>query len=446
MSSEVAVRARGLGKAYPIYSRPSNRLLHMLSRGRMGQPMEFWAVHHVDLDLCRGETVGIVGRNGSGKSTLLEMISGTLEPTCGEVQVQGRVAALLGLGAGFNDEFTGRDNVHLSAAILGLTPKEIGSVFDAIVAFADIGVFIDQPVKTYSSGMYARLAFAVAIHTMPDVLILDEILSVGDEAFQRKCFARIEEIKAQGATILFVSHTAASILELCDRAVLLDGGIQLLTGSPHTVITLYQKLLHASPERTAEIRAQIQQEARAPGSVIPERGKDGEETADAETEEREEEWGAFDPSLESRSVVTYPVNGAEIRGPTLSAASGQPVNCLISGRPYSLSYEVVFEKDAFDVRYATLIKTVTGLELGGGTWPSIGSSGPDVPAGTTVAVSFQFTCHLNPGVYFLNCGVVGCGGQQLHRIVDALAFRVLPLEERTTFGHVCFGHSAAVSS
>jgi len=450
MSSEVAVRAFGLGKAYPIYAQPADRLKHLLSRGRFARPRQFWAVRDVSLELLRGETVGIVGRNGSGKSTLLELISGTLEPTCGEVSVDGRVAALLGLGVGFNPEFTGRDNVRLNAAILGLGPREIERVFDQILAFADIGAFIDQPVKTYSSGMYARLAFAVAIHSVPDVLVIDEILSVGDEAFQRKCFARIEAIKARGATILFVSHTAASVLELCDRAVLLEAGVHLLTGSPRTVIALYQKLLYAPSEQAGAVLDEIAREARDPGSVVPPPGTteavpaEAPEPAPGDPPREPEELAFLDPFLESQSALFYEVNGAELLDPRITTTSGSPVNCLSPRGRYVFRYDVRFEKDAFDVHYHTLVKTVNGFELGGGTHPQIGELGRDVTAGCRVSVAFEFECRLNPGVYFLNCGVTGCGGQQLHRIIDAVAFRVLPDPAPTTFGHVHFGHRAVV--
>jgi len=211
----------------------------------------------VDLTLGRGETVGIVGRNGSGKSTLLQIICGTLQPTAGDVNVNGRVAALLELGAGFNPDFTGRENVYLNGAIIGLSREEIDAEFEKIERFADIGQFINQPTKSYSSGMYVRLAFSVAIHANPDILIIDEALSVGDEAFQRKCFARIEQMQAKGTTILFVSHSAQAVIELCDRAVLLDAGEILLTGTPKQVVGQYQRLMNLTGEAAEKARTVI---------------------------------------------------------------------------------------------------------------------------------------------------------------------------------------------
>jgi len=458
MSSEVVIRARGLGKAYAIYERPSDRLREIVSRGRWAHAQRFWAVRGVDLEVRRGETVGLVGRNGSGKSTLLEMISGTLEPSEGSVEVSGRVAALLELGAGFNDDFTGRENVRLNGAILGLSPRELDLRFDEIVAFADIGPFLDQPVKTYSSGMFARLAFAVAIHATPDILVVDEILSVGDEAFQRKCFAKIEDIKRRGGSILFVSHTAATVIELCDRAMLLDGGRALLTGSPQTVVALYQRLAYAPSSQADAVRDLIEDEARHPGryeanltgsAADAERGpqpevhSDPEATEESDAQPEDPAW--LDPHLVSQSVLRYEPNGALIRDPMLLAASGEQVNSLAPGRVYRFRYNVDFDKDAADVRYHTLVKTVTGLELGGGTHPAIGVLGFEAKAGLMMEVTFEFCCALNAGVYFLNCGVMGGAGDQLHRIVDAVAFRVMPESEATTFGHVHFDHKATVA-
>jgi lipopolysaccharide transport system ATP-binding protein len=247
LPSDLSIRARGLSKAYRIFKAPEDRLKQMLFGRWRSFHHEFWALRDVDLDVHKGETVGLIGINGSGKSTLLQLICGTLTPTNGTVRVRGRIAALLELGAGFNPEFTGHDNVFINGAILGMTQKQMEARYNDIVKFADIGEFLDQPVKTYSSGMYARLAFAVAIHVDPEILMVDELLSVGDEAFQRKCFARIREIRNAGATVLFVSHAAPTIVQLCDRAVLLDHGRRLLTANPKLAVAKYQKLVYAPP-------------------------------------------------------------------------------------------------------------------------------------------------------------------------------------------------------
>ena len=255
MSSDgIAIRVRDVSKHYFLYARPEDRLkqsiVPRLQRLAGRTPAKYYrdfaALNGVSFEVRRGETVGIIGRNGSGKSTLLQIICGTLQPSSGSVEVNGRIAALLELGAGFNAEYTGRENVYLNAAILGLARSEIDQRFEAIARFADIGEFIDQPVKTYSSGMYVRLAFATAINVDPDILVVDEALAVGDEAFQRKCYARIEEIQAKGGTILFVSHAAQTIVQLCSRALLIDGGELLLEGRPKIVTGQYQRLMNAS--------------------------------------------------------------------------------------------------------------------------------------------------------------------------------------------------------
>ena len=241
----VVIRVENLGKCYHIYDRARDRLkqalVPKLSKFIRRSPTapyyrDFWALKDVSFEVRQGETVGIIGRNGSGKSTLLQMIAGTLLPTTGTVGTKGRVVALLELGAGFNPEFTGVENVFMNATILGLNHKEVDNRFDRIAAFADIGEFIHQPVKHYSSGMYARLAFAVAINVEPDILVVDEALAVGDEPFQRKCFSRIEKIKNDGAAILFVSHSGNAVINLCDRAILLHKGERIYTGVPKRAV------------------------------------------------------------------------------------------------------------------------------------------------------------------------------------------------------------------
>jgi len=245
--NDLAIHVEGLGKCYNIYDRPQDRLKQSIMprlRRMMGAAphsyaREFWALNDVSFDVRKGETVGIIGRNGSGKSTLLQMICGTVTPTTGSIRTNGRVAALLELGAGFNPEFTGRENVYLNASLLGLTSQEVDERFDRIAAFADIGQFIDQPVKQYSSGMFARLAFSVAIHVDPDILIVDEILAVGDAAFQRRCLQKFYEVREKGCTILFVSHDQYQVKSICQRALYLDRGVQKMFGQAGRVIDQY---------------------------------------------------------------------------------------------------------------------------------------------------------------------------------------------------------------
>ncbi|MGH0038414.1 MAG: ABC transporter ATP-binding protein [Myxococcota bacterium] len=440
MSSDWALRLAGVSKCYPAYRRPTDPLWHQLTGRPPATGDGVWAVRDVDLEVARGETVGLLGRNGCGKSTLLQMVCGTLDPTRGQVAVRGRVAALLELGAGFNPDFTGRENILLNASILGLAPEAIEARMDRVLRFADIGAYVDRPVRFYSSGMFARLAFAVAINVDPDVLVIDEILSVGDEAFQRKCFARIEEIRSQGATILFVSHSTAAVAELCDRVWVMDEGEVLFDGPAREAVTHYHQLLYAPPDRAASVR-----EALRAGRSPAEASED--EPVSEEPAAREKGAGAarpealFDPQLVPESTVVYDAHGARIASPRLRDLEGREVNCLHGGERYEFEYRVEFEKDCFDVRYHMLLKRVSGLELGGGVAPPVAEAGQRVAAGEGRRVGFQLDCHLNPGVYFLNCGVTGNGGEQLHRIVDALVFRVMPASSsaRTVFGAVDFG-------
>jgi lipopolysaccharide transport system ATP-binding protein len=243
MSSETVIAVSNLGKCYQIYGKPRDRLFQMFSRGGRQYYREYWALRDVFFELRGGETFGIVGRNGAGKSTLLQLICGTLSPTTGSVSVKGRIAALLELGAGFNPEFSGRENVYLSATVMGLSKEEIDARYAQIVAFSGIGDFIDQPVKTYSSGMYVRLAFSVATSIEPDILIVDEALSVGDGEFSRKSFDRIMRLKEQGATILFCSHSLYQVEALCDRVLWLDQGRMVHLGLPTTVLSEFKNYL-----------------------------------------------------------------------------------------------------------------------------------------------------------------------------------------------------------
>lgn len=427
MCSEVAIQVKDVSKHFRMYDSQRARLLQLFSKKQYYK--EFAALDNVSLVINKGETVGIVGRNGSGKSTLLQIICGTLTPTEGEVTTHGRVAALLELGSGFNPEFSGRENVYMNASVLGLCDAQIDARFESIEAFAEIGDFIDQPVKNYSSGMMVRLAFAVAINVDPQILIIDEALAVGDELFQRKCYARIEAIKAQGATILFVSHASNTVIGLCDRAILLDGGKKVTEGTPKAVIGQYQRLLNAPADKTKALREQILagvEEVQAP--LADERREAGE---------LDQTGGDyFDPHLLSQTVLPYESRGAFISDPQLFNSQGQKVNCLKAGETYRYTYRVRFDRDASSVRFGMLIKTTTGVELGGATSAKQASQGISVvSAGSVLSVEYSFVCRLNEGLYFLNAGVSGDCGEgfhHLHRVVDVLCFRVNP--DNTQFG------------
>ncbi len=443
----------GLEKTFRMYQKPQDRLKQMvlprLGRNKGQYFKTFTALKGISLSLGRGETVGIVGRNGSGKSTLLQIICGTLQPTAGQVKINGRVAALLELGAGFNPEFTGRENVYLNGAIIGMEKDEINARFEDIARFADIGQFMDQPTKSYSSGMYVRLAFSVAIHAEPDILVVDEALSVGDEAFQRKCFARIEAMQDRGATILFVSHSAQTVIELCDRAVLLDAGEILISGSPKRVVGQYQRLLNLTGEQAAKTRETIKRMAAQDDNrdIDDNPDNDAGEVANTATQyagaaEQEltfnetmaKESGPIDPSwydpdLISKSAVTYDTQGATILDLKVSNRAGKQVNYIAAGRRYAVRYKVAFDKNVDKLLYGFMFKTVNGVELAGAN--NMRVPRPQIhkaKAGDTVAVDVDFTCNLMPGTYFITAGVMAMVDDEfvfLHRIVDALAIHVM---------------------
>jgi len=434
-SDRLAIHLRGVEKTFSIYERPHHRLLEsLLGTRRRTWHREFHALHGIDLDVRHGETVGLIGRNGAGKSTLLQIICGILTPTRGVVDVRGRIAALLELGAGFNAEFSGRENVFLNGTVLGLTRAEIEARFDTIAAFADIGDFIDQPVKVYSSGMYIRLAFAVAIHVEPDILVIDEALSVGDEAFQRKCFARIEHIRASGATVLFVSHGVSTVAQLCDRVVLIDAGEALMTGPPKPVISRYHKLLYASATDAPAIRKSIREESeRGVGDTLVATGERAANDVEIDNAD-----GYLDPGLVPQTVQ-YGGRGVQVDNVRIETTDGRKVNVLRSGGRYVYRYRVHFEQAAARVRFGMMIRTVTGLELGGCS-TAVHPRGLDlVDAGGTIDVAVGFRCLLVAGTYFLNAGVLGRQGDEevfLERLVDAAMFRVLSDPERLATGIV----------
>lgn len=421
MSSDPVIRVQGVSKCYPVYDRPSDRLRQFVvprMRRVLGLPerryfREYWALRDVDFEVRAGEQVGIVGRNGAGKSTLLQIICGTLTPTAGCVEVRGRVAALLELGAGFNPELTGRENVFLNGSVLGLGREVIEQKFDDIVAFADIPGFLDQPVKSYSSGMFMRLAFSVAVHVEPDVLVVDEALSVGDEAYQRKCHARIRALRDRGTTILFVSHSAGQVTEVCDRALLVDRGQLLCIGRAKDVVARYQKLIFAPAGSEDAVREAIRN-GREP------------DTQRAATVRIDDAW--WDPSLVPRSTVTYPARGCRISAARIETPDGLQVNVLQPGAEYVYAYDVHFDAPAIGVRFGMMIRSLTGVELAGAVSHIEHEPLAVVASGAHARVRFRFRNRLNHGTYFLNAGVVGLEGEAetfLARYVDLAMCRVI---------------------
>lgn len=443
-----AIEVHNLTKIYRLYKSPMDWLREYINLHGMKHHREVFALKDVSFHVEKGETVGIIGKNGSGKSTLLQVICGVRQPTNGTVHADGRISSLLELGTGFHPEFTGRENVYMNGALRGLSRKEMDLRFPDIETFAGIGEFIDQPVKTYSSGMFVRLAFAAAIHVEPDILVVDEALAVGDEAFQRKCFSRIREIQKTGCTILFVSHQASAVVELCDKAILLDRGELLLSSEPKLVIDKYHKLLYAPADKVESVRNEI----RGLGRQAPTPVAEAKSTATLESKprNREKKQGHtyYDPSLVAQSTLSYESHGAEIIGPQITTLEGERVNILTGQSEYYYQYRVVFSKTVYSARFGMLIKTVSGFELGGGISSDFDRAIGCVEAGTSLLVKFRFRCLLNPGVYFMNAGVVGSveGCETyLHRLIDAVMFRVVTPDNSFAVGTVDFCINPVVS-
>lgn len=427
MDEDIVISIKNLTKTYKLYTSHADRVKETFNPFRKKYHRPFNALTNISFNVKRGEMLGIIGQNGSGKSTLLQIICGILQPTSGSIEINGRASALLELGAGFNPEFTGRQNVYINGAILGLKHEEIEARFDDIVTFAEIGDFIDQPVKTYSSGMYVRLAFAVAINVDADILIVDEALAVGDEIFQRKCFSRIQEIQKNGTTILFVSHSAPTVVELCNKAILLDQGELLLAGVPKFVVSKYHKLMYAPKNKVESLREDMRATQFKDDIVVF--GSDSEGNNEfTQLKSGEPALRPFyDPNLVSKSTVSYESRGVRIENVRVTTLKEKVVNVLVRRQEYLYTYSAKFQETSYNVRFGMLIKTISGLELGGAASSTQHNAINCIETGANVLVKFRFKCLLQPGVYFLNAGVLGTvDGTEifLHRIIDYAVFRV----------------------
>jgi ABC-type polysaccharide/polyol phosphate transport system ATPase subunit len=395
----VALRVEKVSKQYRIYERPGDRLKESLTRGLLRRHKEFWALREVDFEIESGTTVGIVGPNGCGKSTLLQIISGTLAPTHGDVWHEGRIAALLELGAGFDPEFTGVENVYMNASLLGLTRRETEVLFPAIERFAEIGPFLYQPVKTYSSGMYVRLAFAIAASVEPDILIIDEALAVGDAVFQHRCLRRINELHERGATVLFVSHDAAAVRALCSRAILLKAGSVIADGKPAEVLNLYQK-------------------------IIMER----EQAYDAESSALQVEPPAADYTLAPLSFAyRHGDGGAEIIGAELADANHSRVDIVESGEALTLRLVVRFHNAVDDPVIGFLISNTHGIRAYGTNTKEQQIEFGSVRSGEVIELSFAFACWLGVDQYTISLAVHSRDGQAYDWLDAALFVRVTSL-------------------
>jgi lipopolysaccharide transport system ATP-binding protein len=445
MSSDIAIKVENLSKRYQIYDQPRDRLKQfvlprmrrMVGAGSAQYFHEFWALRDISFEVKRGETVGIIGRNGSGKSTLLQMICGTLNPTHGNLETTGRIAALLELGSGFNPDFTGRENVFLNATVLGLAQSEIEARFDDIAAFADIGHFLDQPVKSYSSGMVVRLAFAVQAMINPDIFVVDEALAVGDEKFQRKCFARLEDLKSRGTSILFVSHSAASIIELCERCLLLDSGSRIMYGAAPQAVRAYQKLLYASKGEYERLIAELQSSDQG----VPVAGPNTPQATELVVAETSDVQGAvaatFDPGLVPDTTTVYPPQGAEIASILFRDETGCQVNVLQAGGTYHVEMSGTFRQDFAGVYFGVHIRNIQGAVVTGQRYPEEGRFISDARRGTAFTMKFAFSMNLIQGAYFVGGGIWSIEEPSCaHRVLDAAMFRVAPMEKQKSFGYV----------
>ena len=446
-TKQLAIHVEGLNKVYRLYDHNRDRLIDSLGLARKKRYREHFALNNVDLDVYQGECVGIIGTNGSGKSTILKIITGVLNPTSGTVQVNGRISALLELGAGFNYEYNGIENVYLNGTMIGFSEKEIDEKLQDILDFADIGDYVYQPVKTYSSGMFVRLAFAVAINIDPEILIVDEALSVGDVFFQAKCYHKFEEFKKQGKTILFVSHDLSAISKYCDRAVLLNQGVKLGEGSPRDMIDIYKQVLVGqyelpSGDKKANLAADedIRKLAakKADGGASRTSSPAGE-TAQEQTAQtgQAEEKNAGQPAEEGEGrpvpglniqALEYGTKEAEIVEYYMTDGAGLRTSAILKGEPFTLHMKVKIHKDIAAPIFALSIKNIKGVEITGTNTMVERSFLESVKAGEVLAITFTQKVRLQGGEYLLSLGVTGYEKDAFtvyHRLYDILNLTVI---------------------
>jgi lipopolysaccharide transport system ATP-binding protein len=404
---DIAIEARGLGKCYQLYDKPVHRMMQSLIGGKQRFYREFWALRGLDFEVRRGETLGIIGRNGAGKSTLLQLLAGTLKPTEGHAAVHGRVAALLELGSGFNPDFSGRQNVYLNAAILGLTRHEIDARIDDILAYADIGEFVDQPVRNYSTGMVMRLAFAVVVHVDADILIIDEALAVGDAFFMQKCMRYLREFRKRG-TMLFVSHDGSAVTSLCDRAIWLEHGRVQCIGEARNVMEAYMEASLVEQQGSAKTPG-FQQPAR-PLKVLRDRQVDQrQELLDRSTLRNDLRIFPFQPD-----AVGFGEFKVRIVHVSFFNEDGQAVAAVVAGEYVTLCIELFAEASADNVITGFYVKNRLGQLLFGDNTDLSYEGDFAVTAGQYFQASFRFVMpRLLSGEYFIAAGVSE-GTQEQH--------------------------------
>ena len=410
--SSYAIEVKNVNKIYRLYDKPTDRLKEAFSLTRKKRSREHRALSDLSFEVKKGETVGIIGTNGAGKSTILKIITGVLNPTSGTVNIEGRISALLELGAGFNMEYTGIENVYLNGTMIGFSKEEIDARLRDILDFADIGDFIDQPVKTYSSGMFVRLAFAVAINIDPEILIVDEALSVGDVFFQAKCFHKFEEFKKQGKTILFVSHDLGSIAKYCDRVILLNKGEKLSEGAPKEIIDMYKKLLVNQLDLTGD------------GDEKPEES----EAEEAPSPENDGNTLWKDSLLVNSDIIEYGGGEATIYDFGIFDNKGTLTNTIEKGTEFTIRMKVLFHSPVSEPIFAYTFKDIKGTEITGTNTMYEEVYFEPQQEGDIQIVSFSQKMTLQGGEYLLSFGCTGFRDGEFtvyHRLYDAMDVSVV---------------------
>lgn len=427
-----AIQVEQLSKRYKLYDKPSDRMKEALGLSRKKRYKEHYALKNVNMTIYQGETMGIIGTNGSGKSTILKIITGVLNPTGGQVTVNGRISALLELGAGFNMEYNGIENIYLNGTMIGFSREEIDAKLENILEFADIGDYIHQPVKTYSSGMFVRLAFAVAINIDPEILIVDEALSVGDVFFQAKCYHKFEEFKQMGKTILFVSHDLSSISKYCDRVVLLNQGTKLGEGTPKDMIDVYKRVLvgqyNTEPDNTAGA-AKEADETDGSGPQEIDLLSDGELRAAAKT-------GKDCSKQLAEDLLEYGSRQAEITECFLTDDRGERTSAIIKGTEFSVHMKMKFYDALPAPIFAFSFKDVRGTEITGTNSMVEKAFLEGTSAGEEKEAVFTQKMSLQGGDYLLSLGLTGYEGDAFkvyHRLYDVL--HVTVISDKNTVGY-----------
>ncbi len=418
---KIAISASQITKIYKLYDKPSDRMREALGLSRKKLHRQHYALHSVDLDIFQGETVGIIGTNGSGKSTILKIITGVLNPTMGNITVNGRISALLELGAGFNMEYNGIENIYLNGTMMGFSKKEIDDKLDDILKFADIGEYVYQPCKTYSSGMFVRLAFAVAINIEPEILIVDEALSVGDVFFQAKCYHKFEEFKKMGKTILFVSHDLSSIAKYCDRVVLLNKGYKLGEGKPKEMIDAYKQVLVGQYQIPEEEDSLLQD-------------KDIEKMA------------AKSAMGVNPDAIEYGTKAAQITDYFVTDKNGVKTTAIIKGEEFTIHYKVNFTEEIEAPIFAFTVKNIRGTEITGTNSMFEKAFLKGVKKGEQKEVTFTQKMDLQGGEYLLSFGVTGYEKdkfQVYHRLYDVLNITVV--SDKDTVGYYDMNSKVSVN-